>query len=228
MTAESWFENTYVYKTFLAKDMVKAELSNGTVTLSGTVADEFQMLLAVDTAANMPGVFRIDNKLTTKAEVAAEYDDTWIGRKISLNLLLHRHVNAFKTHVEVKNGIVTLTGKASSLAQKDLTTEYAKDIKGVNAVKNEMMVLTQPEQEVRTATEKMDDASVTAQIKLALFTHMSTSSVKTKIETRDGVVTLTGIAANAAEKSLITKLVTDIQGVTSLKNQMTIAEAKSK
>ncbi|MFA7232064.1 MAG: BON domain-containing protein, partial [Victivallaceae bacterium] len=58
--------------------------------------------------------------------------------------------------------------------------------------------------------------------------HRSTSSVKTKVDTRDGEVTLTGIAKNASEKSLVTKLITDIQGVTGVNNQMTIEEPKTK
>jgi|GEM_PF-2451084 len=80
----------------------------------------------------------------------------------------------------------------------------------------------------RTAGAKMDDASVTAQVKTALLTHRSTSSVSTKVTTRDGTVTLTGIANNAAEKSLVTKLVSDIQGVTNVKNEMTVEVPKTK
>ena len=79
----------------------------------------------------------------------------------------------------------------------------------------------------KTVAEKVDDASVTAQVKTALATHHSTSAMKTKVETRNGEVTLTGIAKNAAEKSLVTKLVTDIQGVTSVKNEMTVEEPKT-
>jgi osmotically-inducible protein OsmY len=45
----------------------------------------------------------------------------------------------------------------------------------------------------------------------------------TGVSTTDGVVTLTGIAKNDAEKSLVTKLTTDINGVTSVINNMTIA-----
>ena len=117
-----------------------------------------------------------------------------------------------------------MTGEASSIAQQDLTSEYAADIEGVKEVKNAMTVVapatTAPAD--RTAGTKLDDASITAQVKTALLTHRSTSSLKTKVETLDGVVTLTGIAKNAAEKSLVTKLVDDIQGVTSVKNQMTV------
>jgi osmotically-inducible protein OsmY len=90
-----------------------------------------------------------------------------------------------------------------------------------------MTVAATPEKAEQTAGEKMDDASITAQVKMALLTHRSTSSMKTKVETRNGEVTLTGIAKNAAEKSLVTKLVTDIQGVTSVKNQMTVEEPKT-
>ena len=57
------------------------------------------------------------------------------------------------------------------------------------------------------------------------MSHRSTSAIKTKIKTMEGVVTVTGVAKNAAEKSLVTKLVSDIEGVNSVVNNMTIAVA---
>jgi len=224
----SSFKQTYVYKTYLKDDAVKTEAKDGVVTLTGTVAEESHKTLAQETVASLPGVTRVDNQLATKAEVAAENADAWIGRKVKLALLFHRSVSFGKTVVEVKDGIVTLKGEASSMAQKELTAEYAKDIEGVKEVKNEMTVAATPEPAERTAGEKLDDASITAQVKTALLTHRSTSAIKTKVETRNGEVTLTGIAKNAVEKSLVTKLVTDIHGVTSVKNEMTIEEAKTK
>ena len=59
------------------------------------------------------------------------------------------------------------------------------------------------------------------------MSHRSTSALKTRVETTDGVVTVSGIAKNAAEKSLVTKLVTDICGVTSVVNNMTIEVASA-
>ena len=138
-------------------------------------------------------------------------------------LLFHRNVSATKTDVNVKDGIVTLSGEASSLAQKELTTEYAKDVEGVKEVKNEMTIAKTPAKPDETIGEKIDDASITAQVKSSLMSHRSTSALKTKVETTDGVVTLSGIAKNAAEKSLVTKLVNDINGVNSVINNMTIA-----
>ncbi len=79
---------------------------------------------------------------------------------------------------------------------------------------------------VKSATgDKIDDASITAQVKSSLFSHRSTSSLKTSVSTTDGVVTLTGVAKNDAEKSLVTKLVTDINGVVSVINNMTVIVA---
>ncbi len=224
---EASFKKTYVYETYLKDDSVKTEAKDGVVTLTGTVAEESHKALAQDTAASLPGVTKVDNQLATKAEVAAENADTWMGRKVKLSLLFHRHVSVRKTAVEVKDGVVTLKGEADNAAQKELTTEYAKDVEGVKDVKNEMTVAATPAATERTPGEKMDDASVTAQVKMALATHRSTSATKTKVETRDGEVTLTGIAKNDAEKSLVSKLVTDTQGVTSVKNQMTVEDVKT-
>ena len=223
---ESAFKKSYVCATYLKDDAIKTEAKDGVVTLTGTVAEESHKILAEETAANLPGVTRVDNQLATKAEVVAENADTWIGRKVRLALLFHRNVNAVKTVVEVKDGVVTLKGEASSTAQKELTTEYARDIEGVKEVKNGMTVAATPQPAERTAGQKMDDASITAQVRTALLTHRSTSAMKTKVETRDGEVSLTGIAKNAAEKSLVTKLVGDIEGVTGVKNQMTVQEVK--
>lgn len=225
---ETSFKSSYVAKTYLKDDAVKAAAKDGVVTLTGTVGDESHKGLAVDTAANLPGVTRVDNQLTFKGDAVPEHSDKWIGRKVSLTLFFHRNVNSMKTTVDVADGVVTLTGVAANAAQKELTTAYASDIDGVKEVKNNMTVADKPDMAERTAGEKIDDASISAQVGMVLASHRSTSALRTKIQTREGVVTLTGIAKNAAEKSLVTKLVTDVQGVTSVKNEMTVDEIKTK
>jgi osmotically-inducible protein OsmY len=225
---EEAFKKSYVYQTYLKEDTVKADAEAGVVTLTGTVSEESHKTLAHETAAGLPGVARVDNQLATRAEAAAENVDKWIGRKVKLSLLFHRNVDAGKTTVEVKDGVVTLAGVAANAAQKDLTAEYAADIENVKSVKNLMTVADTPVPTERTDAEKIDDASVTAQVKAALQTHRSTRAVSVKVETRSGEVTLTGIAKNDAEKALVSKLVSDIRGVTGVKNQMTVQEAVQK
>ncbi len=224
---EAAFKSSHIAKTSLKDDAIKPQAKDGVVTLTGTVADESHKALAQETAAGLPGVTKVDNQLATKAEAAAEKSDAWIVRKLKVVLFFHRNVSS-ATQIEVKEGIVTLKGEATSMAQKELTTEYAKDVDGVKSVRNEMVISAKPELIERTSGEKIDDASITAQVHFALLSHRSTNATQTKVETRNGEVTLTGIAKNAAEKALVTKLVTDLKGVTSVKNQMTVEETATR
>ena len=219
---ESAAKNSYVFKTYLKYDEVKTDSNNGAVILTGTVAETSHKSLAQDTVEGLPGVKRVDNQLCVKGEIPAEHSDKWLSLKVKTVLMFHRNVSASGTEVSAENGTVTLRGEASTLAQKELTTEYAKDVEGVKVVKNEMTVGTIASKPVETINEKIDDASITAQIKASLMVHLSTSALKTKIQTTDGVVTVNGIARNAAEKSLVTKLVSDTNGVSKVINDMTV------
>lgn len=220
---ESSAKKSHVFKTYLKDDSIKTESKNGDVTLTGTVAETSHKTLAQDTVESLPGVKSVDNQLKVKGENQAEHSDGWVSTKVKTTLLFHRNVSSSGTDVYVKDGIVSLRGEASSQAQKELTTEYAQDVEGVKEVKNEMTVAKPPGEPSKTIGEKIDDASITAQVKSSLLSHRSTSAVKTKVSTTDGVVTVSGLAKNAAEKSLVTKLVTDINGVSKVINNMTIA-----
>ena len=218
---ESSAKKSYVFKTYLKGDDIKVQSKDGVVVLIGTVSEEHHKSLAQETVAGLPGVKSVDNKLEVKGEGPAEKSDAWLTTKVKTTLLFHRSVSSM-TEVDTKDGIVTLKGEANSQAEKDLTTEYAKDVEGVKDVKNEMTVSKTSKKTHRTMGEKIDDASITAQVKVALLNHRSTSALNTSVATKHGVVTLSGKAANAAEKDLVTKLVKDIHGVQSVNNRMTI------
>ena len=224
---ESSAGNSYVFKTYLKDDSVMTKSNSGAVTLTGTVAEAFHKSLAQDTVEGLPGVKSVENQLAIKGEIPVENSDGWLSLKVKTALMFHRNVSANKTEVSTENGIVSLRGEASSLAQKELTTEYAIDVEGVKVVKNEMTIKKTLSKPVGTMSEKIDDASITAQIKASLLVHRSTSAIKTMIQTKEGVVTVSGIAKNAAEKSLVSKLVTDINGVIKVINNMTIEVASA-
>jgi hyperosmotically inducible protein len=219
---ESSAKKSYVFINYLKNDDIKIQSSDGAVTLTGIVSEESHKSLARETVAGLPGVKTVENRLEVEGEIPAENSDAWLMMKVKTALLFHSSVSVATTEVDVKDGIVTLLGNAGSQAQKDLTTEYAKDINGVKGVKNEMTV-TQPSRKApQTVGQKIDDASITAQIKMALLYHRSTSAINTKVETNDGAVTMYGKASNAAEKDLATKFATDVSGVKGVTNLMTI------
>jgi len=219
---ESSARNSYVFKTYLQGDDIKIESKDGVVTLTGVVSAEPRKALAQETVAGLPEVKSVDNRLGIKGGSPTANSDAWLTEKVRTALLFHRNVSGSTTEVHVQDGIVTLRGEASSQAQKELTAEYAKDVEGVKDVKNEMTMSPTPKTTTEYVIESIDDASITAQVKMTLLYHRSTSALSTKVETNEGVVTLNGKAKNAAEKELVTKLVNDINGVRSVNNRMAI------
>ncbi|MDO9067262.1 MAG: BON domain-containing protein [Deltaproteobacteria bacterium] len=213
---------SYLFNTYLTGDDIKIESKDGVVTLKGIVADNFNKSMAEETVAGLPGVKSVDNRLEVKdTPPPTENSDAWLRDKVKVTLLFHRSVSTGRTEVDVKDGIVTLRGKVDSQAQKELMTENVKDVEGTKGVNNEMAVTKNPEKQ-RTAGEKIDDASVTAQVKITLINHRSTSLLSTTVKTKSGIVTVGGKARNSLEKDLVTKLVADINGVKSVKNLMVI------
>ncbi len=180
------------FKTYLKSDDITIQSKNGVVTLTGTVSEESNKSLATDTVANLHGVKSVDNKLVLKGESPAAHSDAWLITKVKSTLLYHRSVSAVKTEVSAKDGIVTLRGETIKPAQKELATEYAKHVEGVKKVNNEMTVVDPKEKMPGAIKEAMgeaiDDASTTALVQSTLLNHRSTSALKTKVETKEGVV----------------------------------------
>jgi len=214
---ESSFKKSFVYKTYLKDEHIKIASKEGVVTLSGEVFDDAHKPMAGNTAEAITGVKSVDNKIVIREDRLPENSDTWIRMKVQTALVFHSNVSASKTEVTVKNGVVTLKGEASSSAKKELTTQYAKEVEGVKSVINNMK-LAKPE----SMGEKMDDASITAQVKMTLLLHSSTSAIRTSVTTKDGVAMVSGKAQNAAEVDLVTKLVEDVDGVIGVVNTMSI------
>jgi len=210
---------SYNYRTVL-DNKVTVKANDGVVTLTGMVADKDLKNIAEDTVSNLPGVLSVDNQITLDPALK-EHSDAWIAWKIRYQLLVRASVSNRDTKVYVNEGIVTLTGTATTSAEKELVGIYATEIDGVKSVKNDIVVSAAPGT-APTVAEAIDDASITSQVKYALLTHKSTSALKTKVTTTDGVVLITGIAASPAERSLVTKLVQSIRGVKSVTNDMTV------
>jgi osmotically-inducible protein OsmY len=223
---EASAKTSFVFRTYLTGDSIKTESKDGVVTLSGSVKEISHKQLAEDTVTGLPGVKSVENKIES-TESPPENSDTWLYLKVKSTLAYHRSVSAFNTQVELKEGAVTLKGEASSQAQKDLVTEYTKDVEGIKEVSNQMTITTPGKTPEPTIAEMIDDASITAQVRMALLSHRSTSNLRTSVATSEGVVTVSGKANNAAEKDLVTKLVTDIHGVKSVVNSMTVAATAS-
>ena len=226
---ESCARQTYVFRTYLKGDDITIQYKDGVAILIGTVSDESHELLATETLARLPGVTGVYSKLEECNEVSASNKDAWLAAKVKSTLLFHQNVNAAETEIVAKNGTITLRGKAGSVAQKDLTAEYAKDVEGVDKVTNQMTVAPATletgekiRKEADTTGESIDDASVTALVKTTLSYHRSTRTLGITVETKVGVVMLEGKAGSWDEKNLVSRRVIDVPGVKMVFNNMTI------
>ena len=128
---ESAAKGTYVFRTYLKDDNIKAQSKDGQVTLTGVVADEKHKSLAQETVANLPGVTGVDNQLQVKAEEPEKNTDAWVGIQVKTALLFHSNVSGTRTQVDVKEGVVTLSGEADSQAQKDLEAQATKVVENL-------------------------------------------------------------------------------------------------
>lgn len=221
---EASARQSHVFRNYLAGDDIAIQSANGAVTLTGLVLENFHKQLAQETVTALPGVRSVDNRLQVKGAPPTPNSDAWLGDKVKVALLFHRGLSLAATAVEVSGGVVTLRGEAASQAEKDLATARAGEVEGGKGIKNEMTLAAAPEMK-RRAGEKIDDASVTAQVNMMLFNHRSTNVLDTTVRTRDGRVTVSGKAGSALEKALVGKLVAGINGARSVNNAMTIAAA---
>jgi hyperosmotically inducible periplasmic protein len=221
---EKAIKDSYTYRTTL-DNHVKVDVDNGVATLTGKVQTDEQRRIAEDTAAAFSGVSQVVNKVKVKDDLK-EGSDEWIAVKIRSRLLVKANVSLTNTKVDVRNGVVYLTGTADNLAQKQLTEEYVKDIDGVRSVTNDIQVVDKNSMASNsnsdTMGEKIDDSSITAQVKYELFSHRSTSALKTSVNTNEGHVVISGDASNDAEKDLVTKLAKSVRGVESVDNNMVV------
>src|SRR4029077_15879025 len=104
------------------------------VTLTGSADSAAAKDLAGRLASNTRGVVAVDNRLTFKADKAAVTDspkgavheeghvvsDSWITTKVKSTLMYSSNVDGSDIDVTTKKGVVTLSGKLDSGAERAL------------------------------------------------------------------------------------------------------------
>lgn len=120
----------------LTEAAVQVQVEKGWVTLRGEVDRAFQRHVATRTISHMRGIMGVSNLISVGGNVAA--DD--IGEKITK--ALQRHAEREASHIDVTEheGIVTLTGKVGSYAERSAARGAAWSAPGVHAVVDNLTV----------------------------------------------------------------------------------------
>jgi hyperosmotically inducible periplasmic protein len=138
-------------------DGLKADVDtrSGKVTLLGSADTGAAKELAGRLATNTRGVIAVDNKLMVKGEKPAvagavkdaahdaknDVADGWITTKVKSTYAYSSNVDGSDITVSTKSGIVTLSGKVGSGAERELAIELAQNVRGVVSVQSKSLTL---------------------------------------------------------------------------------------
>jgi osmotically-inducible protein OsmY len=124
----------------------------GRVSLTGTADSAAAKELAGRLAMNTRGVVSVDNALVISKEQASglavtqdkvavaasgaeqTISDSWITAKVKSTLLYSTNVSGSSIEVSTQAGVVTLSGKLTSGAEKALAIELTENVRGVKSV----------------------------------------------------------------------------------------------
>ena len=158
--------------------------------------------------------------------VACGETDAGITAAVKSKLAADDTVKAYQINVDTHRKVVTLSGSVDSAAAKTRAAEIARATEGVASVMDNVTVSTNT-----TAMPKMPDAervmnadpALTAAVKAKLLADTTVSGLKIDVDSRDGVVTLTGKVKTQAEKDQALKLARETAGVKSVTDALTVA-----
>jgi hyperosmotically inducible periplasmic protein len=126
----------------------------------------------------------------------------------------YRTVLGDMVDVKSDDGIVTLTGKVRDRRQRTLAEDTVADLPGVVRVSNLIQV-------VAPAPEH-SDGWIAFEIHSLLLVKAHVSAASTTVDVKSGAVTLGGTAGSVAQKGLTEFCASAVQGVTSVRNEMTV------
>jgi hyperosmotically inducible protein len=146
-------------------------------------------------------------------------DDSITTGRVKAALIADPVTKAHQIDVDTFKGTVQLNGFVDTAASKERAGEVARHTKGVTKVENNLAVKTDG---ARSAGGVVDDAAITAKVKAALIGDPRTKAHQVNVETRDGVVQLSGFVDNSEAKSTAEELARNVDNVKSVDNELSV------
>ena len=142
-------------------------------------------------------------------------DDNTINASVKAELDSAENLEDSQIVVETYKGIVLLAGFLPSQAQKDKAGTIAKGVSNVKSVHNAIAIHTE-----NTAGSKLDDTVTTGKVKAALMDDKDVKSGQINVETKGGVVSLSGFVTGDKIKRRAVEVAKSVGGVKSVVDAM--------
>ncbi|MCU4675478.1 BON domain-containing protein [Catenovulum sp. 2E275] len=140
-------ESTLLLNTNLNSFKIDTDVKAGVVTLTGTVDSNVDKALAEELIETLEGVKSVDNQIVVKqkddekSEMMSKLTDSKVATVVKTRLLFESEVSGTDINVDVKGGVVTLTGDVDSSAEHDLAIAIAKNTDDVKDVIDKLEVV---------------------------------------------------------------------------------------
>ena len=157
--------------------------------------------------------------------------DLWLKAKLVTAYTLNQHLNPFRIHVEVKNGVASLSGTVDSDVERDLAVEIAKGVEGIREVREDIRVEPGAGAGERREPEffrRVEDATISARVKSRLLWNRNTNGLAIDVDTQNGVVTLKGKVASGAHRDLAVQLAKNTTGVQRVRDELEVVPSPRK
>lgn len=148
--------------------------------------------------------------------IGNEIDDSVLTTRVRSALLADEYIRSIDIKVETRKGEVMLSGFADNQAQIDRGLFVSKNIVGVKAVVNKL-VLKEGKQ---TVGNKIDDSIITGNVKAAMLKDPLMKSLEVSVVTRKGVVQLSGFVDSDLQLQHAMEVAKGVEGVTDVINSM--------
>lgn len=153
------------------------------------------------------------------SESAGQYvDNSVVTASVKEKFLADPGIKSLKIEVETFKGVVQLSGFVDSADQKARAEQIAGGVDGVKSVKNDLVVLKKGE----TAGQYLDNSAVTAKVKAKIAEDPHLSAFAIEVETKRGIVQLSGFVDSAAQRTAAGRLARSVEGVKSVKNSLVV------
>ena len=178
-------------------------VSQGIVTLSGSVDNLLAKGRAVKIAEGIRGVLGVINRISVTPVSRPDAD---LRKDILAALLQDPATESYQVTVAVQDAFATLTGSVGSYSEKQLAARIAEGVKGVKEVDNNVTI-----NYLATRTDAEMAADVKARLQWDVW--MNGSLIQSAV--KDGIVTLKGTIGSAISED---RAVDDawVSGVTSV------------
>jgi hyperosmotically inducible protein len=163
--------------------------------------------------------------LVAVLSAACAQTDAGITTAVKSKLAADNDVKAYQIDVDTNNKVVTLSGTVDTATAKSRAVEIARTTDGVANVVDNVTVnaATATAPSMPDAARVMSsDPALTAAIKGKFIADTTVAALKIDVDTRDGVVTLTGQVRTQAEKDQALKIARETDGVKSVIDRLTV------